>query len=76
MALFASLRAVVYFRRGVRALERLADATESLARIAESDHKVKTTVRKPRPTEFFQMDTKAAEEIYERDRAEREAELS
>ena len=71
MSLFASLRFGVYARRAVRALERIADAHESVAQILlEQQRRDHPDSRKPRATELYQFDPAVAEREWLREREE------
>jgi hypothetical protein len=70
MSLWNGLRALVFLRRGVRALERIADAQQELAEIERARHDRETMKRRPRATEFGSFDV---EESNARWRKEQEA---
>lgn len=64
MNIFANLRFIVLARRGVIALERLADAHADIAKVYVEDYKRANSRTKPRPTEFGQMDVESVEKKY------------
>lgn len=71
MKWLTNLRFIVYARRAVIALERIAAAAEKRASVADLVFKSQVIEpRRPRPTEFGSMDTAAISKRY---RAEREA---
>lgn len=70
MTLWSNLRALVFLRRGVRALERIADAQSELAEIERSRHNREIVKKKPKVTEYASFDV---EESNKQWRKEQEA---
>ena len=72
MKWFPSLRVLVFLRRAVLALERSATAHESIAAIAlrREARELSARTRKPIPTEFGELDTKAATAAWHQRQAE------
>ena len=71
MNIFGQLRLVVLVRRGVIALEKIADAHESVAQILlDQQRRDHPDSRKPRATELYQFDPAVAEREWLREREE------
>lgn len=72
--IFSQLRLVVLIRRGVRAIERIADAHESVAQVLlDQQQREHPSSRKPKQTDIGTMDLAEIEKSWKAER-EREAE--
>ena len=71
MTLFASLRLLAFARRIARALERMADAAESQARIATADWEKRTVRRRPIPIEISSLDITESNRLWRDGQRER-----
>jgi hypothetical protein len=73
MAWFTGIRALVFLRRGVKALERIAAAHESLASVAQVAFDAEHPVRRPthRSVDFGLLDVDEANKVYHQGRVER-----
>lgn len=70
MTWFSTLRLVALGRRAVRALERIADAGDSMRAMMESDWEAKHVKPKPRPVEIASFDVAAANEAWRKEQAD------
>lgn len=68
---FAILRCIALLKRGVCALESLADSQSRIAQVVENEWEAKHAPRKPLKTEFGVMDVEEVNRLH-RLRTERE----